>query len=447
MTRGPDMRTACLMAITVSAVLSSLSGHGGFVWCGGLALAGFVVLDWHAVRRSGRILLLVSLGLTGVALHALPDALPVLFSALAQGLNFVGLLVALASLRPVMQRSALLARAAIWLTSRPAGRRYAAVTFGGHGLALVFNVGVVQLIGDLLAGAGLHAGKHRIGQDMLLGVMRGSSAIAIWSPLTMGFAVATTSFPALNPVAYFSVGLLLAVSLLVIGCFLPGQARDTTADISPTDVGGGTALVVLLAGASVLLFSTTFVYLTTGLAFLTIATVLIPLFSAVWLFLEPGAAGERPAPSILMSRLGDMNNEMFIFASSTIIGAIVGVTLASHGSEGGLVFDSVLLPPVVLIAIWGLAAISLPPSVPVILMAQLLAAAPLAAEHALSLALALSAGWALGMLVSPVSATLLLASRITQRPSYEIAWSWNRGYSVLALILSALTLMLIYRLE
>lgn len=440
---GPGRAALALAALCSAA--GQLTGWQELLWLGLLALASFVACDWIRVRSSGRTVMALALTLSAVTAALLPAARPVILSAATQGLGFTALLVALATLRPAMQRSRLLAQAAAWLIGRPRGQRYASVTYGGHGLALIFNVGVLQLIGDILAAARLDFARHPTARHLLMATMRGSAAIALWSPLAMGFAVVTSSFAELDPLAYIALGMALALVLLGTGCLLPRHDRAETLDL-PSD-GNARAMALLLLGALTLLATTSALYLFAGLSFLTATTLVVPVFALVWIRLEPDADGARAAPAALASRLSDLRNEMFIFAGSTVIGALAALLFTLYGPQSIIAFDSPLMPVAVLLTIWGLSVISTPPSIPVILIAQLMATSPLAQGHALSLAMALSAGWSLGMMVSPVSATLLLSARIAGEPARRIAWDWNRAYTAIAVPLTSAALALTYLLE
>lgn len=436
---------AALAIAALCSVAGQITGQPSLTWLGLVALAGFVLCDWLRVRGSGRTVMALAVLLALATAALLPEARPVILAAATQGLGFTALLVALATLRPAMQRSRLLAQAAAWLIGRPRGQRYASVTYGGHGLALIFNVGVLQLIGDILAAARLDFRQHPTARHLLMGTMRGSAAIALWSPLAMGFAVVTSSFAALDPLAYIALGLTLALVLLGAGCLLPRNDRSETLDL-PGD-GSARAMALLLLGALALLASTSALYLLAGLSFLTATTIVVPLFALAWIRIEPGPEGERASPAVLATRLSDLRNEMFIFAGSTVIGALAALLFTLYGPQSIIAVDSPLMPVAVLLCIWGLSVASTPPSIPVILIAQLMATSPLAQNHALSLAMALSAGWSLGMMVSPVSATLLLSARIAEEPARRIAWEWNRGYTAIAVPLTAAALALTYLLE
>lgn len=435
----------CLSLAALCSVAGRLTELEEITWLGLVALAGFMLTDWTRARSSGRVILLLAGFCAASGALLLPDSREAILKSLEQGLGFTSLLVALATLRPAMQRSRLLAQAAAWLISRPRGLRYATVTYGGHVLAVVFNVGVLQLIGDILAAARLDFDRHPTARHLLLGTMRGSSAIALWSPLSMGFAVVILAFPTLNPLAYIALGLSLAVVLLAMGCLLPRHDRSEQIDLPMT--GSAQAMLVLVLGALVLLVATSSLYFFAGLPFLTATTIVVPLCAFAWLRLEPDDAGQMAAPRLLATRLSDLRNEMFIFASSTVIGALLALLFTRYGPQAMIEFDSPLLPVMILLLIWTLAALATPPSIPVVLIAQIMAASGLAGQHALSLSMGLSAGWALGMLVSPVSATLLLSARLAGQSGQHIAWNWNRSYTALAVPISALALALTYWFE
>lgn len=71
-----------------------------------------------------------------------------------QSTTFACLLAMLGVLRYPARRSRLVAKAAAWLVTRKPRHAYTALSIGGHFLSLLFNVGILPLIGDMIRKAG-----------------------------------------------------------------------------------------------------------------------------------------------------------------------------------------------------------------------------------------------------------------------------------------------------
>ena len=95
--------------------------------------------------------------------------------------------------------------------------RYATLTYGSHFLSLMFGVGVVSMIGDMMARSGLDCRQSLAARQMLLAVVRGLAFATVWSPMAMSFAIVSTALPNLEPLKFVAVGLLLAASQWIFG--------------------------------------------------------------------------------------------------------------------------------------------------------------------------------------------------------------------------------------
>jgi len=401
----------------------------------------FVCLEWRRTVRQARIFVAIALVTAAATLWIWPDLRPAMWTAGLDALSFATLLASLALLRAPMGRSTLVRGAASWLLARPGGQRYAAISFGSHFLALIFNVGILQLIGEILQAAGLRCADSATARQLLLGAMRASTSLVLWSPMAMGFAVISTALPGLDPIIYIAVGLLLALVLVGTGCLITGKASGEIlpAQETPPNLK---ALLILLAGAASLFCVTFGLYWLLGLAFITATSLAVAAFALAWNWLEPPETGL--GLGLMIARLTELRSEMFIFAASTVIGASIAAAFRVIGPQALDAVDGVWVPLACMLGIPALAAFAIPPSIPVILGAQLLASTSIAAAHPISLGLSLTAGWSLGMLVSPVSATLLIAGNIASAPARRVAYGWNGLYTLLAALLSAAWIAGIY---
>ncbi len=139
----------------ITAVLVALDEWGAGRPVTLAADAAVLVLIALAIARApfaGRVFGLVGFALFAWALATRSDWPALTAAALGSAAFVAGLFVALAWLRNAAAASRATAEAGLYLAEQPPGRRYLALTLGGHLFALVLNYGAIQLLGGL-AGA------------------------------------------------------------------------------------------------------------------------------------------------------------------------------------------------------------------------------------------------------------------------------------------------------
>lgn len=417
------------------------------------ALGLFVVLEWRNLPRLARLFSVGAVVAVAAVFWLKPEAAAQMIAAMRQSTTFACLLAMLGVLRYPARRSRLVAQAAAWLVSRKPRHAYAALSFGGHFLSLLFNVGILPLIGDMIRKAGGRFGEGDPGRQMMLGGMRGMALMTIWSPMGLGFAIVTTSTAGLDPVKFLFVAFAAAMALLAVNCLKAEPVESAAADeeseaAKALSVG---PLVKILAACAFLMAMTVVLHNLLSVSFVVATILILPVFSVAWLLLEGGERGVSAAATLraglggIFATLSDMRTEATFFAAATLIGAALTIFISAvpgwnriaEGQDFGL--------PILifcLLAIPAAAAVAIPHTIVVVLAAQLFGHGPLGAAHPMALALTLTIGWALAIAVSPISATTLITAAQAGVPSHVVGLVWNRRYvltqaSVALLIVSA----------
>ncbi|MBN8898229.1 MAG: hypothetical protein J0H35_08605, partial [Rhodospirillales bacterium] len=207
----------------------------------GLAMLAFLLLEFPRQRRYVQILFigLCGIGLLGVAGAADPWAL--FLAAWRRGAGYGAFFLALSSLRDAAETSPLVRRCGRHLVAQPPGRRYAALTGGGHVFGIILSYGAIELLGAMvmrantLAAAGGSAEVRTIrGRRMLMAIYRGFCVMNCWSPLNLMTAVVSTAVPAAP------MRLLLPIAFVVsVGMTGLGWIEDRLT--APRRTGGTTA--------------------------------------------------------------------------------------------------------------------------------------------------------------------------------------------------------------
>jgi hypothetical protein len=102
-----------------------------------------------------------------------------------------------------------------------------------------------------------------------------------------------------------------------------------------------------------------------------------------------------------------------------------------------------------LLCLWSIplvAAVSIAPTILVLIWAQAIAHTGMGTATPLTFAMAMTLGWSLAICVSPVSATLLITGSITGIAPREIALRWNLGFVAACTVAASLMLLTLYAL-
>ncbi len=435
------------------------------VWIGvladqffGLSLAGiaagqamllYLLLELPRQRRFATILFLglTAIGLAGVA--RAQDPLTLYVMGWRRGAVYGAFYLALSSLRDAAETSPLVRRCGHHLAAQPAGRRYLALTGGGHLFGIILSYGAIDLLGAMVAGANTEGGAAaRAGRlrRMILAIQRGFCVMNCWSPLNLMTAVVSTAIPSAPMRALMPVAFLAALAMTAIGWLedrlrggqaattAPGPSRDTwTVHLG---VAGLVGLVLVLSELASLFL---------GVTLVAAVTLAVPLVALVWGVAQQGwTPGGGEVRSVLaargarfLHRLPDFRGEAATLACSGFMGvAAAGLipgeavaALLAHVPPGAVP----LLVPVLLI-LTGQAGLN-----PVAVVALLGAALPDPAGLGISpavLALSCMLGWGVGVSLTPMSASAMIAARWAGVSPWIAGSVWNIWFGAGCLVLT-----------
>lgn len=442
----------------VQCAMLALLAVGGVARNQETALAGAALaivamtMQWRGLIAMARVFfcLAVVIGL-GTAI-VLPASREALATSLIQGAGFGALMMVLGLLRQPVRRARMTRLAAETLLTAPPKCRFPGLLLGAHVMSLMFNIGIISMIGDLVRHDGAATGTRNA---IVVAAMRGAALVSIWSPIGLGFAIVTAGLPGLDAVTLMATcAAFTGLTLLFSALFplLPPEATDRgTADIAadrPVHAGRN-AILAIFAISAILLLVVVVLHKISGVGFTLVSVIVLPMFALVWLMAE---TGERLEPFGARLRqaiagLADMRSETAIFMSANVIGAALSV-LAQHatfwsaadlGRVPGL---PVLLGCLALIPLS--AAFYLPNSIVVVMAAQILGQTPLGATHPLSLAVTLAVGWAMAVCVSPISAMCLITARYCDVSSRRVAHVWNLPFALCITAAAAVVITALY---
>lgn len=450
---------AMLVALVLAAAIHEL-WRADWTWIpGGMALFGFLLLEWRRLAPAAQRLaaIVIALG-TGLPLANL---IPVdtLHKALDQALYLGFFVTALGVLQDTAAGSPLIRRAGTVLLSQPPGRRYSVLTAGGALMGVLLNLGALSLLGTMIAQANeslrAETGDRIAGirlRRMSLAVLRGFCTVPLWSPTSMSMPLVFMALPSLTFLDILPVGGSIALALLTLGWMLDRmtyprrpQAAQPPIDLSPLVQLLGLVLLIPALGLGV----------ATALDIRSITAILliVPCIALAWQWVQQRGFGtERPlraARQILLGRtlpsLPDLRSEITIFAASGALGILL-MPLVDVELLGALVHSMGLGKGMVLAAgflfISGMSFLGLNPIVSVTLVMGVYPRIPGFSFEPIHLAMMALCGWSVAVGLSPLSASVRIAARSVGVEAAVLGLRWNRSYGVAATLLLTCAMML-----
>jgi len=417
---------------------------GGVRWAGNGAAGAillFLVLEFGRQRRVIRVLLtvLVAIGMTAIAVA--PEPWGVFWAAWRRGAAYAAFFLALGALREAAETSPTVRRCGRQLIGQPAGRRYAAVTAGGHLFGIILSYGSIELLGAMAArgGAGVAARRR-----MLLGAYRGFAAMNCWSPLNIMTAVVSTAVPAADLRPLMPVGFVVSLGMMAAGWWLDRGERGEEGVTAAS--GEGWAVHLRVVGLVLLVMGLAEVVAAGGGVSLSVGvTAMVPAVGFGWIGVQ-AARAMRPRLALAMigrrvgrfvARVPSFRGEATVLAAGGFLGVALGAALPAGGLAAvvpgvpGLVVA--LAVPVVMTAagLIGFNAIAV--------VAILGAAVPEPMAFGVSpqvFAFACMLGWGVAVGLTPMSASALATARWTGSDPWTVTVRWNWRFTTVVMVLA-----------
>jgi len=443
----PDLSRLLAFVLLVNTLLViGLEWHGApiFVHVAAISVSVFVVLAAPLVAWSRRIFVIVGLALLATAALTRPDWLAIAEAGLQSAAFIAAFFTASATLRNASATSRSIAESGRFLAQQPPGRRYAALTAGGHLFGIVLLYGAIALLGTLAETSARresdpHIRRIRI-RRMILAIQRGFISTLCWSPLTFSMAISTTLVPGANWSDAAVLGVIGSVIMAGTGWALDTIFKPRLAGPRPKVQPSGswaslTPMFVLLV---ILLSTVGGLSLATGLRAVAVVLVVVPLLAVGWIALQTTAGGRLAE---VKRRTVGYSQDLFSYRSELVLLVMAGFigTVGSRlvlplvaGSSADLMAVptwAILVAIVWIIPLAGL--IGMNPILSVSLMAPLLPHADALGVSPTVVVIAITSGWALSGASSPYTATTLLVGVLGKVSAWRVGLSWNGAYTLL----------------
>ena len=449
------LRVSCLLLVTLATLIHLVGGSVAWQAAGIVALLLYLVTLKGQLTRMAKGLLCAAGVLTLLALWRSPTPGQLLFEASGRFAFFATFVVALSMLRLPAYRSRLVRRCGQSMLLQPPSRRYPILSLGSALFGIILNIGVLNLFAAMIEKSNTLSAAQGRGwvrearqRRMMLALLRGFSLAPLISPMGIGVAVVLSSLPQITwpQLAPYILG---AAALI----FMAGWAVDYfTGPHPPANKTYVTPSLRPLAQFSVLLIG--IVALVFSIAWLLelrlpIAALLgAPTGALLWLAWQRRRLGYGGLPAAITAvhrqlpwLLSPSANEIVVLGAAGYLGHVcVGLVDTQQLAPLLAVLDPLgtLNAVLAMLMVVGLAQIGVNPIVTVTLLVGLLPTLGIEGLTPELIGASLMVGWALALMSSPMTASMLILSRFTGVPATRIGYRWNGRFLVAAIPLLAL---------
>lgn len=398
-----------------ASLADALGGLRAAGIAGGIAIIGFLLLEFPRQKRFARWLTAILLGVGAAAIIVQPAPAAAAVEPLRKAGAYAAFFLALGFLRDAAETSPLVRSCGLDLVSQPPGARAAALVGGTHLFAIILSYGAIELFGAMLSRTLRpedEAGRHAA----MLAVYRGFSTTTAWSPLNIGMAVVLAAVPQAGWAELVPPGLVFAGIALGFAMWL-GRGPD---------VGGRARLDwpahARLAGVVLLVFALAFAVEEAFAVRLVVGvTAVLPPLGLGWIALQArggGAARARAAglrlAAQLRHRVPTYRGEAAVLGGAGLAGtalaaafpaAPLAALLQRLGMPGLAVL--MLIAPAMLV----LSQLTLNPIIAVTLLAAVLPPPAALGVTPAALGFAYLSAWAVCAGLTPMSASAITTAR------------------------------------
>nr|WP_298966279.1 hypothetical protein [uncultured Halomonas sp.] len=448
-------RVSCLLLVTLATLIHLVGGGVAWQAAGIVALLLYLVTLKGQLTRMAKGLLCAAGVLTLLALWRSPTPGQLLFEASGRFAFFATFIVALSMLRLPAYRSRLVRRCGQSMLLQPPSRRYPILSLGSALFGIILNIGVLNLFAAMIEKSNtLSAAQGRAWvrearqRRMMLALLRGFSLAPLISPMGIGVAVVLSSlpqvtWPQLAPYILGAAALIFMAGWAVdyfTGPHPPAHKIYVTPSLRPL-----AQFSVLLIGIVALVFSIAWLLELR----LPIAALLgAPTGALIWLAWQRRRLGFGGLPAAITAvhrqlpwLLSPSANEIVVLGAAGYLGHVcVGLVDTQQLAPLLAVLDPLgtLNAVLAMLMVVGLAQIGVNPIVTVTLLVGLLPTLGIEGLTSELIGASLMVGWALALMSSPMTASMLILSRFTGVPATRIGYRWNGRFLIAAIPLLAL---------
>lgn len=404
-------------------------------------VAAYLAFQLCALRKTTLLHLGVGATLCFAVATLSQTPLDDLRNAAFRGSFIMVLFASLGMLQAAITRNPAFVSAGTMLVRQPPGRRYFALSGGTALFGAVLNFGVLPLMGGLVKAAQgdpmpPDMAKRRE-RRMMLSLLRGFSVVMFWCPLTVAFAITTTTIAGADWRLMMGAGLTLAAMVIGMGRFFDTAPRPAQAPASPQPFQWSAltpvfALLILLSALAAMID-----YMTSG--DLVHGVILFVPLTAIALFLifERAQAYAR-ITGYLSQDVPLQRNEVAVLGNAALSGTLIASLLPQQAllTLLGEWLPVAIIPALCLWAVVLLGQVGLNPLISVAALSAILTQPQALGLNPSLLALAFVTGWGLAVGSTSAAAATMLVGRLVGESAWTIGSRWNGHFTLAASLLT-----------
>lgn len=455
-----NISALCLVVISLCAITREFSPAGWLSSVAGGCMVLFLALQWRHTHNAFKffVVLAPSLGLFLWLTHQVTWA--ELAAAIDRSAFFTFFLTSLSVLREASNTSSLVRRSGAILVRQPPGRRYLLMTIGAHLFSIMLNLGALNVLGTMVKRAipsGETDEERRIAtirsRRMLTAVLRGFSAIMIWSPTSVTMLLVMSSMSNMTWEQYAPLGLLLASLFILWGAILDRLSYPQR-KVAPDSNRQLRQLIPLVLLVALIPTSAFVVAELTGIRLFSALLMCVPLIGVIWISFQYKRVKPSMNAALLVRRITHsfpatftgQRNEVALFASSGFIGVIliplVDPVWVNDWMQQVNIGDAWLMIMISLtILLFSMLAIN--PIMTVTLILGVLQELPGFTVPSVIQVVVIVVTWAVYSSMSPFNAALRFISNFSSVSPMRFGWVWNGAFN-LTILLALYAVLLIY---
>lgn len=325
-------------------------------------------------------------------------------------------------------------------------RFYLLVSFVSAFVGVLVNLAVVPLVLQISRASTISSNKKLLSSA----IVRGFATCTIWAPTTAAIALIVQLSGASWPL-FFPYAILCGIIAGLVGYFMTMNEEKragnpfASAD-QESDVEFDMQKVIELSAFSIILIAAIAgVSIITGIHTVIIVSLASLIFPVIWLgFIRRLQILIRQF-KIYFKSLPKLKNEIILFMGAGLLATSIDYSHLGNYISLILSFvvgqNALLLAVIIILSILMLSALGIHPIIPVTIIGGTLKAAAYGVTPTY-LALILAISWAMGISISPSSATVIALSGLTGQSPIHVGPRWNGLYVIIAstVMLTILTL-------
>lgn len=435
LTRLETCTAVFLIAASLCVLLDKITQFHTFTLLAlGLAFLS-IATSWPRVQRTARLMAGMTC-IASVVFFTTGGTLQIFLLAASRALFLPALLTVMTVLQVSAQNSQPVGLVARFVVDQPPSRRFAALTLTGHIFGILLNIAGYRFLLTIALDQ-----CRKMTQDLRIraiqerrvinAVLCGFGATILWSPVGIALNLLLPLMEGFDWIDYAPYGfaaMLVFVALrYLFDATGPRPARAFQPGSRAGVVGGIVRLMALLCGVTGTAALAEKVF---GIPMQGALLIVIPLSAVVWRLLD-GVDTPRGKLADLTRRsfaaMPRPMNEITLLLATGFLGLLLVELIPSELVLYAVTtFDlsPAALCAVIVITIAGFSIVGINPMISGTVCVGAVLSAQIAVPYPMLLMATLT-GWSVGMLVSPVTATVIVTAAISGLPVSRVGLRWN----------------------